>query len=156
MSNNSGHRIDIEPRGLGDSGHRYRVIHNGVTLIESTKNPEFDAARALLAKGITGRLEIWRQGASDRAILLDIRRAAELTVEDGDKAGPRFTRWQPRSVEPSTNAVSASGGSARTGGWKGAAGTLARKKSPVLDRPSPSNSSLAVREDGLRQLELFP
>jgi hypothetical protein len=37
-------RIWIEATGLGDRGQRYRVNYNGVTLIESTKNPEFDSA----------------------------------------------------------------------------------------------------------------
>ena len=50
-------RIWIEAAGLGGRGQRYRVTHNGVTLIESTKNPEFDSARALLARGIIGQVE---------------------------------------------------------------------------------------------------
>jgi hypothetical protein len=33
------HRIWIEVVGLGVSGLRYRLTHNGVTLIESTKKP---------------------------------------------------------------------------------------------------------------------
>ena len=103
-------RICIEATGLGGRGQRYRVTHNGVTLIESTKNPEFDSARALLARGIVGQVEVWRHGASFPAMRLDIEKAAKLTIEDGDRSGPRFTRWQPRSEDANGNAVSASGG----------------------------------------------
>jgi hypothetical protein len=88
------HRIWIEVVGLGVSGLRYRLTHNGVTLIESTKNPEFDAARALLARGIVGQLEIWRRGASSPAMRLDIEKGARLTVEEGDCEGLRFVRWR--------------------------------------------------------------
>ena len=48
-------RIYLEPVSLSDRGQRYRVTHNGVTLIESTKNPKFDSARALLARALSAR-----------------------------------------------------------------------------------------------------
>jgi len=83
-------RIWIEAIGLGASGLRYRVTHNGVTLIESTKNPEFDSARALLARGIVGQLEVWRRGPSFPAMRLDIEKAA------------RLTRWSRRNTRRET------------------------------------------------------
>ena len=52
------HRIDIEPIRVGDRGYRYRVTFAGSVLIKNTRNPEYDACRALLAKGVTGRLEL--------------------------------------------------------------------------------------------------
>src|SRR5262245_44463948 len=129
-------RIWIETIGLGASGPRYRVTHNDVTLIESTKNPEFDSARALLARGIVGQLEVWRRGASSPAMRLDIEKGARLTVEEGDREGLRFVRWRPLSLDNVPDAVSCRAVSARTGGIEGAAGTLAEKKSAVPDRPS--------------------
>ena len=80
-------RIWIEATCLSARGQRYRVIHDGLTLIESTKNPEFDSARALLARGVVGQVEVWRRGASSPAMRLDIEKAAPLTVEEGDSGG---------------------------------------------------------------------
>jgi hypothetical protein len=82
------------------------VTHNGVTLIESTKNPEFDSARALLALGIVGQLEVWRCDASFPAMRLDIENAARLTVEEGDREGLPFVRWRPISLDNVPDAVS--------------------------------------------------
>ena len=121
-------RIWIEAIGLGASGLRYRVTYNGVTLIESTKNPEFDAARTLLARGIVGQLEIWRRGASSPAMRLDIEKGARLTVEEGDREGLRFVRWRPLSLDNVPDAVSCRAVSARTGGNEGAAVHPSRQK----------------------------
>jgi hypothetical protein len=100
------HRIDIEPIGLGESGQRYLVRHAGTVLVESTRNPEFDACRALLEMGAAGQLEIWRPNSRFPAMRIDIVKGAGLTVEDSDRVGPRFARWRPR-VEETANAFSA-------------------------------------------------
>jgi hypothetical protein len=114
------HRIDIEPVSLGERGQRYRVTHNGVQLVDSSRNPEFDACRALLGKGITGRLEVWHkgwpQGDEFPAMRLDIEKGARLTVEEGDRIGPRFARWRPRAEEVVEKTVSSSDHGPRNGG----------------------------------------
>ena len=137
-------RIWIEATGLGGRGQRYRVIHNGVTLIESTNNPEFDSARALLTRGIVGQVEVWRHGANFPAMRLDVEKAARLTIEENDRSGPRFTRWHPRSEEANGNAVSTSGGFARTAREEAPATYPPEKKSAVLDHPLRPNSSLPL------------
>ena len=119
------------------------MTHNDDTLIESTKNPEFDAARALLARGIVGQLEIWRRGASSPAMRLDIEKGARLTVEEGDCEGLRFVRWRPLSLDNGPDVVSCRAVSARTGRNE-AAVTLADKKSAVPDRPHRPKASLPV------------
>jgi hypothetical protein len=129
-------RIWVEATGLGGRGQRYRVTRNGVTLIESTKNPEFDSARALLARGIVGQVEVWRHGASFPAMRLDIEKAAKLTIEDGDRSGPRFAHWQSRSEDANGYAISTSGGYARTAGDEAPATTPQRKNRPSLTNPS--------------------
>jgi hypothetical protein len=50
------------------------------------------------------------------AMRFDVEKAAKLTIEEGDRSGPRFARWQPRSEEANENSVSTSGGYARTAG----------------------------------------
>jgi hypothetical protein len=106
--------IVIEPTGLGDRGHRYRVTHAGTVLIDGSRNPEFDACRALLARGLRGRLEVWRKGAAFPAMVLDIEAAARLTVAETEREGPRFAPWRPFSVDDDQNAVLSSTGQPRT------------------------------------------
>jgi hypothetical protein len=107
------HRIDIEPISLGQRGHLYRVHHAGAVLILSSRNPEFDACRLLLTKGIVGRLEVWHLGAQFPSLLIDIVKGSGLTVEDSDRVGPRLALWRPQS-ENATNAVSGSSVGSRT------------------------------------------
>jgi len=129
------HRIEIEACGLGHRGQLYRVHYAGAVLVESSRNPEFDGARALADKRITGRVEVWRRGCTSPAMRLDIEKAARLTVEEGDVEGLRFVRWRPLSLDNGPDAVSCRAVSPRTGGNEGAAVTLADKKSAVPDRP---------------------
>jgi len=91
-------RIWIEATGLGGRGQRHCVTHNGVTLIESTKNPEFDSTRELLALGVIGPVEVWRSGTSFPAMRLDIEKAAKLTIEESDRVGPSFARDEKESA----------------------------------------------------------
>jgi hypothetical protein len=104
--------IVIEPTTLGERGQRYRTTYLGSILVESSRNPEFDACRALLAQGITGHLEIWRAGRSAPDARLDIERGAKLTTEEGDRQTLRIVRWKPHTGEASQNSLFASGGAA--------------------------------------------
>jgi hypothetical protein len=104
-------RIIIEPTTLGDRGQRYRVKWAGGTLIEYTRNPEHDACRALLARGITGRLEVWRAGAELPASSIDIERGAQWTISETGEHGPLLVRWK-RFEDHDRDAVS------RCDGWE--------------------------------------
>ena len=100
------HRIDIEVVGLGERGHRYRVTYEGRTLIDSCRVPGLDACRALLAMGITGKLEMWRLGKAWPDMQLDIEGGAKLTVLENENEGPRFAWWRPHPRAALRNAVS--------------------------------------------------
>ena len=95
----------VEPTALGERGHGYRVTYTGAVLVDGSRNPEFDACRALLARGIRGKLEVWRKGATFPATVLDIEAGARLTMVETDAAGTRFMRWQPFSADASPDAV---------------------------------------------------
>jgi hypothetical protein len=66
-------RIEVEEIGYGSRGAVYSVMHAGKVLIDAVRTRVLDAARALLAKGITGRLEVWHGGAAFPAMILDTR-----------------------------------------------------------------------------------
>lgn len=42
-----GHRVEIEPRSLGERGFLYRVTYAGAVLTDGTRNPALDACRSL-------------------------------------------------------------------------------------------------------------
>ena len=114
-------KISIEPTNIrGERGQHYRVIYNRAILIEDTRNPEYDACRVLLAMGITGMLETGRQGSLAPCLRLDIARGANLTVEEGQRVGPRLRRWVAHPDAANLEAISCSRGSPQT------PGTLAR------------------------------
>ena len=102
-------RIELEPIGLTEHGRRYRVTYAGETLVEGRRNPIFDACRALLARGITGRLEVWRRGKTIADMQLDIERDARLAILETATETLRVVPWrprEPRSDITSPNAVS--------------------------------------------------
>jgi hypothetical protein len=100
-------RIIIEPTTCGERGQRYRVTYAGETLIESTRNPEYDACRALLARGVNGRLEIWRAGVAFPASSIDIERGARWTALETERESPRIVRWRSFVADESQDSVSA-------------------------------------------------
>ena len=70
-------------------GYRYSVVFRGQLLVEHSRDPECDAARALLAKGFTGKLTLLDGKTGKPRIIIDIEKAARLrTVETGN--APRF------------------------------------------------------------------
>jgi hypothetical protein len=101
-------RILIEPTTIrGDRGQRYRVHFAGEILIEDTWNPEFEACRALVVRGIIGRLEVWRGGkARADMVIPDIEARARWTVLENDKAGPIIVPWRPFPEDVEQDAVS--------------------------------------------------
>jgi hypothetical protein len=88
-------RVEIEPTHLTERGRRYRVTYAGEVLNEGRKNPIFDACRALLARGITGRLEVWRRGKTSADVQLDIERGALFVIRETDTESLRLVPWRP-------------------------------------------------------------
>ena len=96
------------PRSGASAGKYYRVLFPGCTvLIEDTWNPEFEACRALVARGITGRLETWCAGKTHPGLIFpDIEEGARWTVVENDKEGPAIKRWEPFPEHLGQDAVS--------------------------------------------------
>ena len=69
----------------GNAGYVYSVIYDGKLLV-AARDPECDAARALLAKGITGKLTLLDGKTGIPRIITNIERAAKLTVEESGGA----------------------------------------------------------------------
>src|SRR5262245_28338576 len=84
-------------------GDRYSVIYNGQLLVERSRDPECDAARALLAMGITGQVTLLDGKTGKPRIIINIEKAARLRVEEGPN-GPRFVKWRGTVVDRSPTA----------------------------------------------------
>jgi hypothetical protein len=102
------HRIVIEPTGIrGERGQRYRVRFGGEVLIADTWNPEFEACRALAARGFTGPFEVWRVGKAHPDMLIpDIEEGARWTVLENVNVGLVIVRWRPWSDDIQPDAFS--------------------------------------------------
>jgi hypothetical protein len=83
------------------------VTYAGETLVEGRRNPIFDACRALLAWGITGRLEVWRRGRTSADMQLDIERGARFAIRETTTLSLRLVPWHPwwRTDDVDPNAV---------------------------------------------------
>jgi hypothetical protein len=126
-------RVDLEAIGLTEHGRRYRVTYAGQTLVEGRRNPIFDACRALLARGLTGRLEVWRQSKTSADMQLDIERAARLAIKETATESLRVVSWEPwRPIpdEPSHGRVSYRAGCSRR-----------RPRTPTCARPRLATSA---------------
>src|SRR5262245_12524330 len=95
-------RIWIEPLRHPDGcltyssrGQLYRTKlgdAEGPVLCERIITPTLDSCRALLACGITGLFEAWREADSFARLTGDIEKAARLEVKEGPV---RFVRYGP-------------------------------------------------------------
>src|SRR5690242_11499679 len=76
------HCIELKLTHNAGTGARYRVTYLGKTLIESARDPEFEACRALLAKGVTGTLVTYSPGSFVPRMRVDIAKGAQLMTID--------------------------------------------------------------------------
>ena len=79
----------------GEAGYVYSVICEGKLLVERSRDPECDAARALVVQGIIGRLSLCDGKTGKPRTIIDIEGAAKLTVEAAAGA-PRFRKYRER------------------------------------------------------------
>lgn len=73
----------------------YAVSFDGERIIEHSRDPEPELARALLARGITGSIKIIDANTGAHRSTVNIEAAARITVLEGRSVGPRFVKWRP-------------------------------------------------------------
>ncbi len=96
MSKIDTHKITISPVKADNRGQPYAVTYEGQTIIAKSHVPSHDACRYLVARGLTGSLEVYSADAvSPRLTVKDIVKAAKWTVSEGLNHGPRFARYVP-------------------------------------------------------------
>jgi hypothetical protein len=92
------HKARLHPHWTA-AGYRYSVIFDGKLLIENSRDPECDAARALLKRGYTGQLHMLDGKTGIPRTIIDIEKAALLATKEGP-SGPRFHRFRPVPEAP--------------------------------------------------------
>ena len=87
----------------GRDGYRYSVIFRAECIVSRSRDPETDATRALLAKGVTGRITLLDGKTGKPRTVIDIERAAKLCTVERSRDGLRFDKVEqtPRSTSPS-------------------------------------------------------
>jgi hypothetical protein len=84
-------------------GEVYSVIFRGKLLVERSTDPECDAARALVAKGITGELTMLDGKTGRPRTVIDIERAAQLCVKEGPLRFAPYESRPERSPTPESD-----------------------------------------------------
>jgi hypothetical protein len=95
---------------LKKGGDVYSVIFRGELIVERSLGPELDAARALLAKGITGELTMLDGKTGKPRTIIHIEKAAQLCVKEGPL---RFAPYSGRPDRSQTAETDEPEGSAR-------------------------------------------
>jgi hypothetical protein len=83
-----------EPRPGRRYVYLYDVLLDGELIVEGSSDPECDLARALLARGVTGVVTVFDGASSRSRTLVNIERAANLTVREDRGKGPCFTKYR--------------------------------------------------------------
>jgi len=81
-------------------GQTYNAFLGGIggpQIVRNSTAVEYDACRALVARGLRGRLEVWRQGSQFASMTIaSIAKAALLTVREDAHHGPDLVPYRPR------------------------------------------------------------
>jgi hypothetical protein len=123
------HRIDAQVVRYGARGAVYRVRYVDEVLIGACRCPLLDSCRALLARGITGRLELWRAGMATFDVACDVQVGAQYTVVESETESVRLVRWSPAPW----NAVSRRSIEARTATDADPVAWPTQSETPILD-----------------------
>ena len=92
----------LHPKWVGGrDGYHYSVICRGELIVDRSRDPECDAARVLLARGITGKLTVLNGKTGKPRIIIDIEKAAKVRVSEESRDGLRF-----RPVDPADSSYS--------------------------------------------------
>jgi hypothetical protein len=86
-------RLHAPVHGVKYTGF-YSVEFDGEIIVVCSRNPEHDLARALLSRGLTGKVTMLDAKTGKPRTIIDIERAAKMTVEENRRFGPRFVKWR--------------------------------------------------------------
>lgn len=106
----------LHPIKLKKGGEVYSVIYRGELLVERSRDPECDAARALLQKGITGKFTMLDGKTGMPRSVIDIEGAAQLCVKEGPLRFAPYESRPDRSPTAETDEARGKGARSLLGG----------------------------------------
>lgn len=109
--------VVLHPRALGHKGSRYDVELDGALIVTGSLDPEYDAARAMLERGLSGPFRTITPAGQTRMRFPSIEMAARLTMQESDRGRLRAVPYKPYSPR----------GRSTKGGLESEAGTLPRE-----------------------------
>ena len=93
-------RREPERMGHGDWEYQYEVWLGEELIVAKSRDPEFDACRALHAAGHTGKARFWREWRAEHDISMDIATAIKWRTKETRKIGPHFVKFEEFPAGP--------------------------------------------------------
>jgi hypothetical protein len=85
--------FEVERRG------KWHVTVDRATIVRNARDPEHEACRVLLARGITtGKITFRHASDGMVGMIMDIEKGAGLTVEESENRGLRVAKYRPFPV----------------------------------------------------------
>jgi hypothetical protein len=78
-----------------DHWYLYDVTLRGKVIVADSADPETDLARALMAQGITGVVEIFDDRTGKPRSRVNIEAASKATFREDRRRGPHRQTWRP-------------------------------------------------------------
>jgi hypothetical protein len=95
------HRIIVAQcprRNDGSFNPDFMAWYQGELIVAASREPLFEACRVLLARGLSGPIEMWDRSQPFQRMRTTIETGASLTVEESG-TGARFRKWRASRVE---------------------------------------------------------
>jgi hypothetical protein len=96
--------VRLRSEWVGNVGYRYDVLLGYEIIVRRSRDPEYDAARALHARGLRGRFRTIDFRTGSPRMILDIERAAKLRTVERDDAGLMAVPYRPMTEADKTRA----------------------------------------------------
>jgi hypothetical protein len=96
--------LKANPLQLGKR-QTHSVWWEGKLLLAASRDPEFDACRALQALGLAGKLRVRWDGETAHSMLISIEWGAAKRTAEGSAYGPAVSKWEPFKGFPALEAA---------------------------------------------------
>ena len=91
--------VRLRPEWVDNVGYRYDALLGNEVIVRRSRDPEYDAARVLHARGLRGRFRTVDFRTGKPRMILDIEKAAKLRTVERDDGPPTVMCYRPMSDE---------------------------------------------------------
>src|SRR5215218_4461350 len=94
--------VRLRARWIVGVGYRYDVLLGNEVIVSRSRDPEYDTARVLHARGLRGRFTTIDFNTGKPRMILDIEKAAKLCTIERDRNGLRVEAHRPLCTDART------------------------------------------------------